>query len=115
VIPAQSAEPSQNHGVAGTLDDETYKKQLQRIREQRTDLAQKLEQASERLDDAHLETVPSTLELAKRAKLQWAERTAVETRRFLELILSNAQLDGGTVRYTLRKPFAILADDAWFC
>ena len=96
--------------LAGTLDDAAYKKQIQRIREQRTDLAQKLEQASERLDDAHLETVRSTLELANRAKLQWAERSALEKRRFLELVLSNAQLDGESVRYTLRKPFAILAE-----
>jgi site-specific DNA recombinase len=96
--------------VGGSIDDAAYKRKLQRIREQRADLAQKLEQASERLDDAHLETVRSTLELAKRAKLQWAERSAVEKRRFLELVLSNAQLDGGTVRYTLRKPFAILAE-----
>jgi site-specific DNA recombinase len=96
--------------VGRSIDDAAYKRKLARIREQRADLAQKLEQASERLDDAHVETVRSTLELAKRAKLQWAERSAVEKRRFLELVLSNAQLDGGTVRYTLRKPFAILAE-----
>jgi hypothetical protein len=54
---------------------------------QRDQLAQKLEQASERLDDAHMETVRSTLELAKRAKLQWATRSALEKRRFLELVV----------------------------
>lgn len=96
--------------MADSIDDAAYKRKLARIREQRADLAQKLEQGSERLDDAHMETVRSTLELAKRAKLQWAERSAVEKRRFLELVLSNAQLDGESVRYTLRKPFAILAE-----
>lgn len=96
--------------LAGTLDDAAYKKQLARIREQRADLAQKLEQASERLDDAHMQTVRSTLELANRAKLQWAERSALEKRRFLELVVSNPRLDGESVRYDLRKPFAILAE-----
>jgi site-specific DNA recombinase len=96
--------------LAGTLDEPAFKKQLQRVREQRTDLAQKLEQASERLDDAHMETVRSTLELAKRAKLQWATRSALEKRRFLELVVSNPRLDGGTVRYDLRKPFQLLAE-----
>lgn len=95
--------------MAGSIDDAAYERKLQRIREQRADLAQKLEEASERLDDAHLETVRSTLELANRAKLQWAERSALEKRRFLELVLSNAQLDE-SVRYTLRKLFAILAE-----
>lgn len=96
--------------LAGTLDDAAYKKQLARIREQRAELAQKLARASERLDDAHMETVKSTLELAKRAKLQWAERSAVEKRRFLELVLSNSVLDGESVRYELRKPFALFAE-----
>ena len=96
--------------LAGTLDDAAYKKQLTRIREQRAVLARKLDEANEQLDASYLETVRSTLELAKRAKLQWAERSAVEKRRFLELVLSNAQLDGESVRYTLRKPFAVLAE-----
>lgn len=96
--------------VAGSIDDVAYKRKRDRIREQRDELAQKLEQAVERVDDAHMETVRSTLELAKRAKLQWAERSAHEKRRFLELVLSNPQLDGESVRYELRKPFALLAE-----
>lgn len=96
--------------VAGAIDDAAYKRKRQRIREQRADLAQKLEQSSERLDDAHMETVRSTLELAKRAKLQWATRSALEKRRFLELVVSNPRLEGGTVRYDLRKPFQLLSE-----
>lgn len=96
--------------IGGSLDDGAYKRKLQRIREQRADLAQKLEQSSERLDEAHMETVRSTLELAKRAKLQWATRSALEKRRFLELVVSNPRLDGETVRYDLRKPFQLLSE-----
>ena len=96
--------------MAGSIDDAAYKRKRDRIREQRAELAQKLEQASERLDDAHMETVRSTLELAKRAKLQWATRSALEKWRFLELVVSNPRLDGESVRYDLRKPFALLAE-----
>jgi site-specific DNA recombinase len=96
--------------MAGSIDDTAYKRKRQRVREQRDELAQKLEQSNANLDEGYLATVKSTLELAKRAKLQWAERSAHEKRRFLELVLSNAQLDGESVRYELRKPFALLAE-----
>ena len=96
--------------MAGTLDDAAYKRQLQRIREQRAELTRKLDEANERLDEEYISKAKATLELAKRAKLLWLEQSAHEKRRFLELVLSNAQLDGESVRYTLRKPFAILAE-----
>ena len=96
--------------TAGTLDDAAFKKQLQRIRDQRTELTRKLDEANDRLDDAYLETARTTLELAKRAKLQWSSRSALEKRQFLEVVVSNVRLDGRTVRYDLRKPFQILSE-----
>jgi hypothetical protein len=39
--------------VAGSMDDAAYERSLRRIREQRSDLAQKLDEASELLDDAY--------------------------------------------------------------
>src|SRR6187402_866242 len=50
------------------------------------------------------------IELAKRAKLQWATRSALEKRRFLVLVVSYPRLDGKTVRYDLRKPFQLLSE-----
>jgi hypothetical protein len=47
--------------IAGSSDETAYTRKHDRIREQRADLAQKLEQASERLDDAHMATDKSTL------------------------------------------------------
>jgi hypothetical protein len=77
---------------------------------QRAQLTRKLDEANARLDEEYISKAKATLELAKRAKLLWFEQSAHEKRRFLELVLSNAQLDGEGVRYTLRKPFAILAE-----
>jgi hypothetical protein len=96
--------------TAGTLDDAAFKKQLQRIRDQRTELTRKLDEANDRLDDAYLDTARTTLELAKRAQLQWSSRSALEKRQFLEAVVSNVRLDGRTVRYDLRKPFQILSE-----
>lgn len=102
---------------SGTLDDTSYKKQLQRIRDRRTEATLKLTKANEDLDDAHLDTMRSTLELARSAKITWATRSTAEKRRFLEIVVSNVRLDGQTVRYDLRKPFQLLSelrgDPAW--
>ena len=66
--------------------------------------------ANEDLDDAQLDTLRSTLELAKSAKITWAARSVADQRRFLEIVVSNVRLDGQTVRYDLRKPFQILSE-----
>ncbi len=96
--------------MARTLDEPSYKAQLQRIRDRRYAATRKLAKANEDLDDAHLETMRSTLELAKSAKITWAARSVADQRRFLEIVVSNVRLDGQTVRYDLRKPFQILSE-----
>jgi hypothetical protein len=62
------------------------------------------------LDDKYLVTADRCFELAKQARTLWNQRTPSERRQLLEMVLSNQQLDGATVRYEMKKPFAILAE-----
>ena len=94
----------------GILDDSGYKRQLQRIRDQRRQYTQLLEQANNELDDAYLYTAQRALELATKAKILWESQSPQDRRRFLELVLSNRLLRGLTVEYELKKPFKILAE-----
>jgi hypothetical protein len=55
-----------------------------------------------------METAKTVLELATSAKSLWISRSAYERREFLNKVLSNPILDGLTVRYELKKPFAVL-------
>lgn len=55
-----------------------------------------------------MESVKSILELATSAKSLWIRKSAQERRDFLNMILSNPVLEGVTVRYELKKPFAVL-------
>ena len=95
---------------SGAMDREAYQRQLQRVRDRRGEATRKLAKANEDLDDAHLDTLRSTLELAKSAKITCAARSVADQRRFLEIVVSNVRLDGRTVRYDLRKPFQILSE-----
>ncbi len=55
-----------------------------------------------------METAKTVLELSTSAKTLWNIRPAEERRVMLDKLLSNPILDGVTVRFTLRKPFAVL-------
>jgi hypothetical protein len=68
-----------------------------------------LEKANLAINDASFETAESILELATDAKSLWLSRSEVERREFLSKILSNQVLDGLTVRYDFKKPFAVVA------
>lgn len=93
----------------GILSDEMYQRQLVRIRKGRREYTDLLEAANADIDGAYLQTAQSILELAKEAKSLWLSRSAHERLDFLKLVLSNQELDGVTVRYELKKPFAILS------
>lgn len=71
-----------------------------------------LEEKQHSITDAGFETVKSTIGLAKQAKTLWLSRSPDGRREFLELILSNPVLDGPTLRYEMKKPFAALAEMA---
>jgi DNA invertase Pin-like site-specific DNA recombinase len=95
--------------AAGSFEPDVFRRQQARVREDRHSLFEKLQAAESEADDAYLVTADRVLELAKDAKTLWEGRAPAEQRDFLALLVCNPVLDGRTVRYTLRKPFAVLA------
>lgn len=98
--------------LAGLLDVDGYKRQIQRIRGERERFTNLMLAAQKEIDGAYLVTAKKVLELAKQAKTLWLSRTREERKEFLEKILSNRVLDGLTMRYELKRPFRILAEMA---
>lgn len=92
----------------GHLEKQDYQRQLQRLKDERNELTAQLERAQLAVTNACMETAKSVLELAKNAKSLWLSRPALERRSILDEILSNPVLDGKTIRYEMKKPFAIL-------
>lgn len=96
--------------IDGKLDDVTYARQRNLLMTERHQAAERLSAASDELDDKYLATADRTFELAKRARSLWNQRTPAEKRQLLEMVLSNPTLDGATLRWEMKKPFAILAE-----
>ncbi|MEN0059101.1 MAG: zinc ribbon domain-containing protein [Bdellovibrio sp.] len=94
--------------IQGNINQEDFNKQLARIRSNRDDLAKQLETLQKGLTSAVMETAKTVLELATNAKSLWNALPAEERRVMLEKLLSNPILDGLNVRFTLKKPFAVL-------
>ena len=96
----------------GLLDEDGYKRQIERVRGERRRMTGLMEKAQYMIDDAYLETAKKILELATMAKSLWDLRTKEEKRDFMERVLSNRVFDGVTVRYELKKPFRIVSEMA---
>lgn len=94
----------------GVLEKEEYKRQIERVREERRECAQQLEKINLEISDASMETVKSVLELAISAKSLWNEMTPQERREYLDCVLSNRMLDGVSVRFNLYKPFDVISN-----
>ena len=97
---------------AGEIDAEEYQRQVKRLKDFRTQSLEKLEHYQQIINGVQLETARSTIELATMAKSLWKRRSPIERRQLLDLLLSNRTLDGVTIRYDLKKPFAVLAEMA---
>jgi hypothetical protein len=95
--------------IAGTLDQEGFKRQVQRLREERNRVSLFIQEAQRQIHGGYRENIQSVLELAKSAKSLYVSRSPWEKRDFLERILSNPVLEGSSVRYQLRKPFNTLS------
>ena len=93
----------------GVLDDVAYRRQLQRLRDQRARCTEQLEAANEELDRTYLADAQKILELAQQAKTLWLSQSDAERRKFLDAVLSNATLTGRSVQFELKKPFRILS------
>lgn len=96
----------------GVLDEKGYKRQLQRVRDERQNLSDILGEAQQEVTGAVLVTARKILELAKKAPELYLHRSDEERRDFLNKILSNPVLDGVSVRYELKKPFRLVAEMA---
>ncbi len=90
------------------LNEEAYKRRLEKIREQRGYFSELLKQANISVTQAALENAKSILELANQAKSLWLEMSPIERRNLLDTILSNPRLNGPTLEYDLKKPFGII-------
>lgn len=97
---------------SGLLNIDGYKRQIDRIREERKRLTLQMAKAQREIDGAYLATAQRVLELAKDAKTLWLTRSKEERRDFLEKVLSNRVFDAPSVRYDLKKPFQLLAEMA---
>jgi DNA invertase Pin-like site-specific DNA recombinase len=89
--------------LSGLLDAEGFKRQRERIRNERVRLSDELERSKSAVSGKNLVSVSAIIELAMSAKSIYLSRTPRERREFLELILSNPSLRGLTVEYTLKK------------
>ena len=96
--------------LSGVVDDDTYRRQLARIREHRAGLVRKLDETHDALDDKLLVTADRVLELAKQAKTLWEQQDAVGKRALLDKLVLNPRLDGANARYDLKKPYRTLAE-----
>jgi len=92
----------------GTIDQENYKRQDTRLKEERKNYTKQLAQANDTIDGVYLETSKSILELATTARAQYLLATPEQRRAMFDRILSNPVLDNTTVRYDLKTPFAVL-------
>ena len=98
--------------VDGKLDDVTYQRQRDMLLTEKHAAMDRLSAASEELDDKYLVTADRIFELAKQARTLWNQRTPSERRQLLELVVSKPRLEGSSVRFEMKKPFAILSEMA---
>lgn len=96
--------------VDGKLDEVTYQRQRELLLSEKHAAMDRLSAANDELDDKYLVTANRIFELAKQARTLWNQRMPAERRELLEMVVSNPQLDGSSVRYEMKKPFAILAE-----
>ena len=96
--------------IQGVLDEHGYRRQIQRVREQRVHYTDLLESANDEIDGAYLKSAKILLELATTAKSQWNSSSSTERILLLKKICSDPQLDGQRLRYSLRNPLRIIAD-----
>lgn len=101
----------------GVLDDESYRRQFQRVRDERSHFTKLMKRAQIDINGAALETVKTILQLATNAESLWKLRSPEERRLLLDDLLYNPTLDGLSVRYEIIKPLRTLSemkqDQSW--
>lgn len=95
---------------AGVLDQEGFKRQVSRFREERRQANDRMQAAQTQISASFKETAESTLELCKHAKRLYLSRSPVEKLKLIQSIVLNPTLRGRRVEYSLRKPFQAVVD-----
>lgn len=94
----------------GTIDKQTYKRNAEKIIEERSHLILQLEQLQKGLTSAVLDSAKTVLELAKSMKSIWKGMTIQERKEALDYVVSNPILNGVNIQFNLRKPFGVLIE-----
>lgn len=94
--------------LSKSIDEETYKRGRDKIREEKWNASRELERVQEATGSRFELQSDSILELAKKAKLLWNTANTSIRLKILKTILSNQKLNGKVFEFTLKKPFEVL-------
>lgn len=93
------------------ITESEYNKRYDRYRQEQRFFDNKLKQLA-KVDDEYYTQVTYLVEIAKRSGELFRSSIAEEKRQLLALVLSNLQIKGKKVLYTLQKPFDTIYDCA---
>lgn len=96
--------------LSQSIDQETYTRGRDKIREEKQTFTREIERVQETLADGFNLQSDFILELANKAKLLWNEVDAEKRIQLLKKVLSNQSLNGKILEFTLRKPFQVLKE-----
>lgn len=94
----------------GLLDDRGYRRQIDRVREDRKHYESEIERLTLTISDEAMVSVKKVLELAINAKELYISMNREDRLAYLKKVCSNQTLDGLTLQYQLKSPFARLSD-----
>ena len=94
----------------GLLDEVSYKRHLKRTKEEKQELENTYKAENSMSERDFLKRSESLLELANSAESLWKTRSHQERLDLIKKVCSNVSLNGLSVRYSLRKPFATLSE-----
>lgn len=94
----------------GILDDDSYKRNFKRVRQERAQFTNLMERAQLDINGAALETAKTILQLATNAESLWKLQSPEERRLLLDDLLYNPTLDGLSMRYEIVKPLRTLSE-----
>ncbi|GIL17256.1 MAG: hypothetical protein BroJett040_10070 [Oligoflexia bacterium] len=93
----------------GLLDEIGYRRQIDRIREDRKHYESEIERLTLSISDEAMVSVKKVFELAINAKELYISMNREERLEYLKKVCSNPTLDGLTLQYQLKSPFARLS------
>jgi hypothetical protein len=94
----------------GVLDDAGYRRQLERIRNDRQHFANEIERLTLTISDEAMVSIEKVFELAINAKELYKSMSHIDRIEYLKRVCSNPTLDGLTLQYQLQSPFARLSN-----